>query len=31
LALVEQWTGIAITEAWFVGRKPTFVVETTMP
>jgi hypothetical protein len=30
-ALVEQWTGIAISEAWFVGTKPTFVVETTVP
>jgi uncharacterized protein DUF6461 len=30
-ALVERWTGIAITEAWFTGSKPTFVVQTAAP
>jgi hypothetical protein len=28
LALVERWTGISISEAWFAGTKPTFVVRT---
>jgi Family of unknown function (DUF6461) len=27
-ALLERWTGVTITEAWFVVAKPTFVVET---
>jgi len=31
LALVERWTGVTITEAWFVGAKRTFVVETPSP
>jgi hypothetical protein len=30
-ALIERWTGITITEAWFVDRKPTFVVQTATP
>jgi Family of unknown function (DUF6461) len=27
-ALIERWTGVTITEAWFDGAKPTFVVQT---
>jgi hypothetical protein len=27
LALIERWTGILIEQAWFLGAKPTFVVE----
>jgi hypothetical protein len=30
-ALIERWTGITITETWFVSTKPTFVVQTAMP
>jgi hypothetical protein len=30
-ALIERWTGITITEAWFVGTKPTFLVQTATP
>ena len=26
-ALVERWSGVAVTEAWFTSDKPTFVVE----
>jgi uncharacterized protein DUF6461 len=26
-ALLERWTGVAITEAWFSGAKPTVVVQ----
>jgi hypothetical protein len=28
LALMERWTGVSITEEWFVGSKPTFLVHT---
>lgn len=27
LALIEAWTGVTITEAWFDGPKPTYIVE----
>ena len=27
MALLERWTGVTITEDWFIARKPTFVVE----
>jgi hypothetical protein len=27
-ALIERWTGVVITEPWFLGAKPTFVVQT---
>jgi hypothetical protein len=30
-ALIERWTGITSTEAWFLGEKPTFAVQTAMP
>ena len=30
-ALIERWTGVTVTEAWFVGSKPTFVVYTATP
>jgi hypothetical protein len=30
-ALIERWSGITITEAWFDGAKPTFVVQTVTP
>ena len=26
-ALLERWTGVAVTGAWFAGAKPTYVVE----
>jgi hypothetical protein len=29
--VLERWTGITVTEAWFVGTKPTCVVQTTTP
>jgi len=30
-AMIERWTGIAVTAAWFEGSKPTFVVQTATP
>jgi hypothetical protein len=28
LTLLERWTGVVITEQWFLGIKPTFMVDT---
>ena len=28
IGLLERWTGVAITEPWFLATKPTFIVET---
>jgi Family of unknown function (DUF6461) len=28
MALLERWTGVSISERWFLGTKPTFIVHT---
>lgn len=28
MALLERWSGVSITEPWFLGSKPTFIVQT---
>jgi len=27
MTLLERWSGVAVTESWFAGPKPTFIVD----